>query len=248
MGNTEAQYTPLEEETFAEVRVKKPRNYDCVMVFNIGDSVEDWDAPADGSLNYEYLVLLDKADIEKRKELFPQHGADFTSQRCKEKDFFKNERKLVMKALSKMHVKCKHIKKMGKDLESDKGLKFFYIGIGEETARKFADKVEYELELDPEAAIAYLSLMDEPLAKATISDDDQAVDCHKNLWKNIYIKFDNHVAPEIYKSYDVYDEGTADTVHSRLSIYGITDHRPSPYPISYLLSPVPVAVVCFCTI
>jgi len=204
MGNTEAQYTEIEEDTFSHVKVKK-RSYDCVMVFSIGDAEEDWTAPSDGSLNYEYLMLLDKSDIERRKELFPQHGADFTSQRTKEKDFFKNERKLVMKALSKLHVKCKHIKKMTKELEADKGLKFFYVGVSEATARKFADKIGYELELDPESAIAYLSLMDEPLAKATLSDEDEAEDCHVDLWKYIYVKYDMYVAPEIFKPHTLYD-------------------------------------------
>jgi len=207
MGNTEAQYTPLEEDTFGDCHVKKPRNYDCVMVFNIGDKEADWQAPEDGKLNYEYLSLLEKRDIEERKELFPQHGADFTSQRTKEKDFFKNERKLVIKALSKMNVKCKYIKQM-KDYEKDPDikLKFFYVGIGETTARKFAEKIEYELELDPDSAIQYLQLMDEPLAKATMDDQENAENCHKDLWLNVYIKFNNHVAPQIYKAYDLYDE------------------------------------------
>ena len=207
MGNTEAQYAPIEKDTFDDVKVKK-RNYDCIMVFAIGDGVDDWTAPSDGSLNYEYLMLLDKADIEKRKELFPQHGADFTSSRTKEKDFFKNERKLVLKALSKMHVKCKPVKQMDKAFRAEHGLHFFYLGIGEETARKFAEKIGYELELDPESAIAYLSLMDEPLAKATISDQDEAENCHIALWEHIYIKFNDHVAPEIFKAHEVLDSSS----------------------------------------
>eukprot|EP00484_Ammonia_sp_Unknown_P001543 CAMPEP_0197021758 /NCGR_PEP_ID=MMETSP1384-20130603/2689_1 /TAXON_ID=29189 /ORGANISM="Ammonia sp." /LENGTH=1232 /DNA_ID=CAMNT_0042449663 /DNA_START=24 /DNA_END=3722 /DNA_ORIENTATION=+ len=209
MGNaTEAQYQHLEVETFEDVEIKNGRNYDCVLVFDIGSAEKDWKAPTDGSqIQYEYLKLLDPADLERRKELFPQHGADFSASRAKEKDFYKNERKLVIKALTKLHVKVKHISAMGKEFEQEKNLKFYYIGIGERTARKFAHKIEYELELDPQAAISYLQLMDEPLAKATVSDEEDSKSCLEVHWKNIFIKYDQDVAPEIYKPHDVLDEG-----------------------------------------
>eukprot|EP01084_Bolivina_argentea_P016193 30321_1 len=96
---------------------------------------------------------------------------------------------------------------MTKKFEKDKNLMFFYIGIGERTARKFADKIEYELELEPQSAISYLELMDDDLAKATVSDEMDCKQCLEHHWKNIYIKYDNHVAPEVYKPYDVLDLG-----------------------------------------
>eukprot|EP01084_Bolivina_argentea_P278344 475457_1 len=104
MGNTEAvHYQQLKADTFEDVELENARNYDCVLVFDMGDAQKDWKAPADGSqIQYEYLKLLDTEDIERRKELFPQHGADFSSSRTKEKDFYKNERKLVIKALTKL--------------------------------------------------------------------------------------------------------------------------------------------------
>ena len=209
MGNTEAVYQRIEPETFEDVDIKDPRNFDCVLVFDIGSAEKDWKAPADPrDISYEYLKLLDSADLERRKKLFPQHGADFgASARNKEKDFYKNERKLVIKALTKLHVKCKHITAMTKQFETDKNLKFYYVGIGEKTARRFADKIKYELELDPESAISYLHLMDEPLAKATVSDEEDCKDCLEKDWKNMFIKFDKDVAPEIYKPFDVLDEG-----------------------------------------
>ena len=209
MGNaTEAQYTQLTPETFEDVEITDGRNFDCVLVFDIGSAEKDWKAPADPKMiQYEYLKLLDNSDIERRKELFPQHGADFASSQTKEKDFYKNERKLVIKALTKLQIKCVKIKEMGKSFEEDKNLKFYYVGIGERTARKFADKIEYELELDPQAAISYLQLMDEPLAKATVSDEQECKQVLEKHWKNIYIKYDKDVAPEIYKPYDVLDDG-----------------------------------------
>ena len=221
MGNsTEAVYHQLEPETFEDVEIKGGRNFDCVMVFDIGSSEKDWKAPADPKMiQYEYLKLLDTKDIENRKELFPQHGADFASSRTKEKDFYKNERKLVIKALTKLHVKCKHIGGMTKEFEQKQNLKFFYVGIGERTARRYADKIEYELELDPQAAISYLQLMDEPLAKATVSDEEDSKSCLEKHWKNIYIKYDKDVAPEIYKPYDVLDEGISSCINSQIRTY-----------------------------
>eukprot|EP01083_Nonionella_stella_P201154 736019_1 len=143
MGNTEAVYTQLEKETFEDVVIKKNRNFDCVIVFDIGSSEKDWKAPDkddETTIQYEYLKLLDSQDKEKRKEQFPQNGADFSQQgsKPKEKDFYKNERKLVIKALTKLHIKCKHITAMTKEFEKDINLKFYYVGIGEKTARNFA--------------------------------------------------------------------------------------------------------------
>ena len=207
MGNsTEAVYQPLESETFEDVEIKGGRNFDCVLVFDVGSAEKDWKAPADAKMiQYEYLKLLDTKDIENRKELFPQHGADFASSRTKEKDFYKNERKLVIKALTKLKVKCKHIGGMTKEFEQKQNLKFFYVGIPERTARRYADKIGYELELDIEAAIEYLRLMDEPLAKATRDENEKG--CKAKHWKNVFIKYDKDVAPDIFKQYDVLDEG-----------------------------------------
>ena len=49
-------------------------------------------------------------------------------------------------------------------------------------------------------------MQDEPLARATLSEDDNARDVLEEFWHNIYVRYDIDVAPEIYKSYDVLDE------------------------------------------
>ena len=93
------------------------RNYDCVMVFDQGENV-DWKPPSDGAaIQYEYLGLLDTQDIEERKRKFPQHGADFARSRPSQIDFYKYERKLVIKALMKLQVKVARIQEMGKEFE-----------------------------------------------------------------------------------------------------------------------------------
>jgi len=206
MGSSdETDYEHIEQATFDNIQLGS-RNYDCVMVFDIGENV-DWKPPADGAaIQYEYLGLLDTKDIEERKRKFPQHGADFARSRPSQMDFYKFERKLVIKALMKLNIKVARIQEMGKEFEKDEGKIFYYVGIRESTARRFAHRIHYNLELEAQAAIVYFNLQDEPLARATLSEDDNAREVLEDFWHNIYVRFDLDVAPEIYKSYDVLDE------------------------------------------
>lgn len=230
MGNTEAvRYEEVKEEVFDNVELERARNYDCVLVFDLGDATKDWKAPADGeSIQYDYLTLLDTEDIETRKKRFPQHGADFGSG-PKEKDFFKFERKLVIKALSKLRMKCQRVRAFKSD-EKDKNLMFYYVGIQEREARKFAAKVGYELEIEPEACITYLALQDEPLAKATVSEEEESKSCIEDFWSHVFIKYDDYVAPQIFKPHDVFDEGDADDGYED-SLFAIRDRCALIYEI-----------------
>ena len=174
------------------------------MVFDQGEN-EWWKAPEDGAaIQYEYLALLDSKDIEERKTKFPQHGADFT--KTKQFQFYRFERRMVVKALNSLKLKVRRIHEMGKKLEKEENQVFFFIGINESVARKFADRIEYNLELEPQASITYFSLQDESLAKATLSEEDDSSKIYRSFWSTMFVRYHHDVAPEIYKSYDVLDE------------------------------------------
>jgi predicted transcriptional regulator YdeE len=224
MGNSTAaeHYEELKEDVFDNVELQRVRNFDCLLVFDMGTD-EEWESPENGqSMYYDYLSLLETEDIETRKRKFPQHAADFYENAApKVKDFYKFERKLVIKALSKLRMKCERVKAF-KSEEADKNIIMYYIGMQEKEARKYAATIGYELQIEPEAAICYLALADEPLAKATVSEEDECKHVYQEAWENVYVKFDNYVAPQIFKPFDVYDEGDSNDGYED-SLFSIRD-------------------------
>ena len=144
-------------DVFGDVDIKS-RDYDCVLVFDKGSN-DDFVVNGNMRLNsYEYLKWLDWNDIDKRRSLFPTDGASFSQGHIKQKDFFRHERELIIqKVLTQLEIKCKKIKCLGKEWEKNNQKVMYYIGIKEDTARRFADKINYEVEIDPEACCHYLA-------------------------------------------------------------------------------------------
>ena len=218
---------------FSNIELQKSRKYDCILVFDEGSRNKEWNYQqymnennGEIALQYDYLNLLDADDIEDRKNRFPHNGVDWVvngGDMITIHDFNKNERKLVIKALKKLDIKCKSIHslnrreksldkmasntsnkdKKDKDKDNDKPkYRYYYVGISEERCRKWAHQIGYNLEIEPENALTYLSLHDENLAKATINNDDEEMRAVKSIfWRNVYVKYDMNVSPQIYKEY-----------------------------------------------
>ena len=89
-------------------------------------------------------------------------------------------------------------------------------------ARNFAHKVGYELDLKPRAAIQYLNLQDDPLATARVSNDECSAACVEDYWKNIFVRYHKHIAPELFKSHNLLDEGDSEQGYD-FSIFSIRD-------------------------
>ena len=175
---------------FSNIELTTCHKYDCVLVFDEGSRIEEWKYSQYSSIQYDYLNLLDASLISERKSRFPHHGANFgcSYDRITVRDFNKNERKLVIRALKKLDIKCKSIHSLNRQNELNH--RYYYVGMSETRCRKWAHKIGYNLEIEPESATTYLALLDENLAKATIDNDDQtklAVKC--SFWNNVYIKF-----------------------------------------------------------
>ena len=123
--------------------------------------------------------LLDASLISERKSRFPHHGANFgcSYDRITVHDFNKNERKLVIRALKKLDIKCKSIHSLNRQNEYNETTiikyRYYYVGMSETRCRKWAHKIGYNLEIEPESATTYLAL----LYLALLNDN------------NVYIKF-----------------------------------------------------------
>eukprot|EP01083_Nonionella_stella_P119181 356141_1 len=234
---------------FANIELSSTRKYDCVLVFNEGSKRKQWKYSQYDTIQYDYLTLLDAEDIEDRKNRFPHHGADWAMNGETDitvYDFNRNERKLVIKALKKLKIKCKSIHSLNQkrkskddedvesvdvDAEEDESpqYRYYYVGINENRARQWAHRIGYPLEIEPDAAVRFLSLHDENLAKATI-DHDNATHCavKHDLWRHVHVEYDMHVAPHIYKEY--------------YGIYGSNNYDPSLFTIRDRISLINDAV------
>ena len=202
---------------FTNIELSSSRKYDCVLVFDEGSRNKEWNYQQYDcgiSLQYDYLNLLDADDIEDRKNRFPHNGVDWVMNGQSDiitiHDFNKNERKLVIKALKKLDIKCKSIHSLNRrkdtnnndEKEEKPKYRYYYVGISEQRCRKWAHQIGYNLEIEPENALTYLSLHDENLAKATMNNDDiEQLAVKSVFWKNVYVKYDINVAPQIYKEY-----------------------------------------------
>ncbi|ETO02778.1 hypothetical protein RFI_34633 [Reticulomyxa filosa] len=120
-------YERTSDEGDLEAIALKDREYDCVLVFDCGKE-EEWYPPKDPKrLDYDYLELLDQTDRDKRKARFPAHGADMVSKKALVKDFYTNERILILKVLGKLELLHKQIDSMRPEDYDNKA--FYYIGI-----------------------------------------------------------------------------------------------------------------------
>eukprot|EP01084_Bolivina_argentea_P230290 388484_1 len=213
---------------FSNIDLASTRKYDCILVFNEGSKTKQWKYSQYSTMKYSYLNLLDADDIEDRKNRFPHHGADWAmngSSNITIADFNQNERKLVIKALKKLNIKCKAIKSLNNEnlnenIENE--LRYYYIGISEERAKNWAHSIGYSLELEPDGVLKYLCLHNENLAKATINNDDISKQAVKyDFWKNVYVKYDINVPSEIYKQYNgmyAYDSPSLFTTRDRITL------------------------------
>ncbi|ETO25689.1 hypothetical protein RFI_11447 [Reticulomyxa filosa] len=105
----------------------KDREYDCVLVFDCGKD-EEWTPPKDPRrLDYDYLELLDQTDRDRRKARFPAHGADMVAKKALVRDFYTNERLLILKVLGKLEILHKQIDSMKPENHENKV--FYYIGV-----------------------------------------------------------------------------------------------------------------------
>ena len=91
------------------------------MVFDTGRDV-NW-APVDHpeKLHYEYVNLLDSNDIQYRNTRFVANVANNSHQTMPtESEYYKLERKLLVKVLKKQRLKVTRIVDMGVDFEREK--------------------------------------------------------------------------------------------------------------------------------
>lgn len=157
---------------FSNIELLKSRKYDCILVFDEGSRNKEWNYQQyltennEIGLQYDYLNLLDADDIEDRKNRFPHNGVDWVVNGGDEMitihDFNKNERKLVIKALKKLDIKCKSVHSLNrreksmilntsnttnKDKKQIPKFRYYYVGISEERCRKWAHQIGYNLEI-----------------------------------------------------------------------------------------------------
>jgi len=85
---------------------------------------------------------------------------------------------------------------------------FLYVGISERRMRHWCDRLEYQLNLDPQLCVEWLLMIDNQLAFATHNDAAENRQFNLKCWRDLYVRYyQQQVNEHIYKFYRKYGYG-----------------------------------------